>query len=148
MINNSKKIKSVKEIKKLIDEVKLPDYTYRTNFSSAEFLVDFDCGLIVAAKLIKQDDKMVYKFILGTQFVSEKEVTYEEIKMIHSIIDILEENKKFVTSRLKKYTVEEWGKEQEEAKIRREKMLEAFQIMFEEHMRRKYENDYYTKIGD
>ena len=53
-------VKSVKEIKKLIDEVKLPDYTYKTNFSSAEFLVDFDCGLIVAAKLIKQDDKMIF----------------------------------------------------------------------------------------
>ena len=105
MKNELEKINSVKEIRKLIDEVRLPEYTYKTNFSCADYLVDFNCGIIIAAKLVKQDDKMVYKFILDTQFVSDKEITYEEIKMIHSIIDILEENRKFVLSRLKKYTV-------------------------------------------
>ena len=151
MNDNLKRIKSVKEIRKLIDEVKLPDYTYRTNFSSTEFLVNFDCGLIIAAKLVKQDNKMVYKFILDTQFLSYAEITYEEINMIKGIIEILEDNRKFVLSRLNKYTVEAWKKEQEEAKIRSEKMLEALKLMFEENMKRKYENsydDYYAKIGE
>lgn len=150
MNDNLKRIKSVKEIRKLIDEVKLPDYTYRTNFSSTEFLVNFDCGLIIA-KLVKQDNKMVYKFILDTQFLSYAEITYEEINMIKGIIEILEDNRKFVLSRLKKYTVEAWEKEQEEAKIRSEKILEALKLMFEENMKRKYENsydDYYAKIGE
>lgn len=141
----------MKEIRKLIDEVRLADYTYRTNFSNNECLIDFDCGIIIAAKLVKQDDKMVYKFILDTQFISDKEITYEEIKMIHSIIDILEENRRFVLSRLKKYTVEEWEKEQEERKIRSEKILEAFKLMLEDHIKRKYENyhdDYYVGMGE
>lgn len=137
-------VKSVKEIKKLIDEVKLPDYTYKTNFSSAEFLVDFDCGLIVAAKLIKQDDKMVYKFVLDTQFISEKEVTYEEMKMIIKIIEIFENNRKFVLSRLKKYTVEEYEKEKMERERRSEIMLEALKTMFI----RKFESNQQQEMGD
>lgn len=137
-------VKSVKEIKKLIDEVKLPDYTYKTNFSSAEFLVDFGCGLIVAAKLIKQDDKMVYKFVLDTQFISEKEVTYEEMKMIIKIIEIFENNRKFVLSRLKKYTVEEYEKEKMERERQSEIMLEALKTMFI----RKFESNQQQEMGD
>lgn len=131
-------VKSVKEIRKLIDEVKLQDYTYKTNFSSTEFLINFDCGLIIAAKLTKQEDKMVYKFILDTQFISEKEVTYEEIKMIHHVMDILEDNRKFVISKFKKYTIEEWEREQEEAKIKSEKVLGALKTMFIKNIERDY----------
>lgn len=46
-------IKSVKEIKKLIDEVILPGYYYKTNFSCSDFLVDINCKLIINALLVK-----------------------------------------------------------------------------------------------
>lgn len=124
------KIKSVKEIRKLIDEVILPGYHYTTNFSCADFLIDINYKLIIKANLIKQDDSMIYVFVLDTQFVSEKEISYEEMKMIISIIEILENNRNFVLLRLKKYSVEEYEKEQEERKKQSEMMLEALKSMF------------------
>ena len=125
------KIKTVKEIKKIIDKVMLDGYTYKTNFSSSEFLVDINNCLIIAAKLVKHDDKMVYEFILDTQFLSEKEVTYDELKMINKIIDILEDNRSFVLSRLKKYTVEEYEKEKEYREKQSEMMFESLKKLVE-----------------
>ena len=119
------KVKSVKEIKQLIDKVILPGYTYKTNFSSAEFLVDINFSFIIAARLVKYDNVMRYEFILDTQFLSSKEITYEELKMVNKIIDTLENNRNFVLSRLKKYTVEEYEAEVEYRKKRSEMMLEA-----------------------
>ena len=146
-----KKVKNAREMKVLIDKVMIPGYHYRTNYNCSDFLIDINSNLIIKAKLFKENDEMVYKFILDTQFIYEKEISYEELKMVINIIDIFENNKEFTLSKFKKYTVEEYEKEQEEAKIRSEKMLEAFQIMLEEHMKRKYENgydDYYTKMGE
>ena len=57
--------------------------------------------------------------------MSEAEITYDEFVMIKNIIDILEENRKFVLSRLKKYTVEEYEKEEQERKEQSEKALET-----------------------
>ena len=138
------KIKSVKEIKKLIDEVMLQGYYYKTNFSCSDFLVDINYKLIIKASLVGQEDKMVYEFVLDTQFLSEKGISYEEMKMIISIIEILENNRKFVLSRLKKYTVEEYEKEQEEKKKKSEMMLEALKTMFI----RKIEGNHQQKIED
>ncbi len=119
------KIKTVKEIKQLIDEVLIPGYKYKTNFSSSEFLVDINYSLIIAAKLVKCDDKMKYEFVLDTQFLSSKEIKYEELKMINNIIDIMENNRDFVLSKLKKYTVEEYEKEVEYRKKQSEMMMNA-----------------------
>jgi len=123
------KVKSVKEIKKLIDKVMLPNYHYTTNFSSAEFLVEINNKFIVIAKPICNENEFYYEFVLDTQFLSEKEITYNELIMIKKVIDILEQNRKFVLSRLKKYTPEEY---KEELRIRDEqskRMLEALQQM-------------------
>ena len=105
------KIKTVKEIKNLIDKVILPGYKYKTNFSNAEFLIDINQSLIISAKLVKENNKMNYEFTLDTQFLYSKEISVKEIKMINDILNILENNKKFVISKLKKYTVEEYEKE-------------------------------------
>lgn len=110
------KVNRVRDIKKIIDDIILPGYSYHTNFNSSEFLIDINYRLVIAAKLVKNGDEMEYKFILDTQFLSEPEITYDEIKMISNIIDILEYNKKFVLSRLKKYTVEEYEKEMAQKK--------------------------------
>ena len=122
---NNKKIKRVKDLKKIIDKVLLPNYIYKTNFNSSDFLIDINYNIIIKAKLIKKDNKMVYEFVVDTQFMSEAEITYDEIVMIKNIIDILEESRKFVLSRLKKYTVEEYEKEEQERKEQSEKALEA-----------------------
>ena len=129
-------VKSVRDIKKLIDKVLLPGYKYKTNFNCAEFLIDINSRLLIMAKLIEKNHKMIYEFVLDTQFVSDKEISYDELKMVIKIIDILESNRKFVLSRLKKYTVEEYKKEKEERERLSNKMLEALT----KELERKYIN--------
>jgi len=143
-MNNYKKAKSVKEIRNMIDRVMLPNYTYRTNFSYSDSLIFINNSLNIAAKLIKHEDKMIYRFILDTQFLSDKEITYDEIKMIMHIIDILEDNRFFVLSRLKKYTVEEYEKEQEEKERQSEAFFKSFTSFFENQLNKKSpEDDYF-----
>ena len=115
-------IKTVKEIKNLIDKVIIPGYTYKTNFSSPDFLVELG-DLVIKANLIQRDDKMVYEFALDIQFRYTYLVNYDEIIMINKIIKILEENRQFVLSKFKKYTVEEYQKEQELRDKRSEEFL-------------------------
>lgn len=124
------KVKTVKEIKKLIDKVILPGYTYKTNFSSAEFLVYFSFGVNLVAKLVRYADKVEYEFVLDTQFLFSKEITKAEINMVSQVLDILEDNKKFVLSRLKKYTVKEYDEEMKRKKEQSEAMFEALKDMF------------------
>lgn len=108
----------------LIDKVMLPGYTYKTNFSSAEFLVDINNRFVIIAKPMCLEDKFYYDFALDTEFLYEKEITYNELVMIKNIIDILEENRSFVLSKLKKYTAKEYLEEQRIRKKRSEEMLE------------------------
>lgn len=122
-VDYMEKINTVKDIKKLIDKVILPNYKYKTNFSCAEFLIDINFKLIIQAKPICTEEEFHYEFVLDTQFLSEKEITYNELIMVKNVIDILEKNKKFVLSRLKKYTVEEY---KAELKIREERSKMMF----------------------
>lgn len=116
-------MKTVKELKQEIDKVIVPGYTYQTNLSWTERLVSINHGLGIGAKLVRVDDKMVYDFIVDTQFISSKEITYNEICMCKDIIDILEKNRNFVLRRLKKYTVDEYEKEQLEFKQKQESFI-------------------------
>ena len=136
MKNN--RIKNVKEIKKLINEVLLPGYCYKTNFSCADFLIDINYKFIIKAELVKQDNRMIYVFVLDTQKKKKKVISYEEMKMIIDIIKILENNRKFVLSRLKKYTVEEYEKEKMERERKSEMMLEVLKTMFIKKIERDY----------
>ena len=140
---NNKSIKSVKDLKVLIDNVMLPNYYYKTNFSCSDFLIDINYKIIIKANLVKKDNKMVYEFVIDTQFISDQEITYDEIVMIKNIIEILEENKKFVLSRLKKYTVEEYEKEEQERKESRERALEELKKIITMKYNNELENDYF-----
>ena len=135
---NNKNIRSVKNLKLLIDKVVLPNYSYKTNFSDPDFLIDINYKIIIKARLIKKDNKMVYEFVVDTQFISDQEITYDEIVMVKNIIEILEENRKFVLSRLKKYTVEEYEKEMEEKEKRREKAFEELKQIFTMQYKNRY----------
>ena len=93
------------------------------------FMIDINYDFIIKAKLIKKDNKMVYEFVLDMQFSRDSEITYDEIVMAKNIIEILEKNRKFVLSRLKKYTVEEYEREEQKRKEDSEKVLEALKQM-------------------
>ena len=135
----SNSIKRVRDIKILFDKVLLPNYSYETNFSCAEFLVDINHSLIIKAKLEKNENQMIYKFVVDTQFLSNAEISYDEVVMLKKIIDILEENRKFVLSRLKKYTVEEYNEEERKRKEDSEKMLKALEKMIEMSYKKEYD---------
>ena len=113
----------VKELKQEIESVMIPGYTYQTNLSCAERLVSINHGVGIGTKLVQKDNKMVYEFIVDTQFVGSKEITYDEICMCKDIIDIFEKNRAFVLRRLKKYTIEEYEQEQIEFTRKQEQLI-------------------------
>lgn len=120
------KINSVKEIKKIIDKLIIPGYHYKTNFSSSEFLVDIESKFIIIAKPVCTDKDFHYEFVLDTQFLSLKEITYQELVMIKNIIEVLEENRSFVLKRLKKYTVDEY---KEKLRLREEESRKILLVL-------------------
>lgn len=119
----------LRDLKQEINKEVLEGYKLRTNFSSNEFLVEIG-NFIIIAKIICTDTEVKYEFVLDTQFVSDKEITYEELVMIKNVIELLNKNKKLAISRLKKWTVEEYREDGRLRKIQSERMLEELKSIF------------------
>ena len=117
-------IKNLKELRSLIKNEVLQGYRLKTNFSCDEFFVEVG-DMIIIAKTICSEKEVKYEFTVDTQFLSSKEITYEEIVMIKNNIDILNKYKLLAISRLKKWTVEEYLEDKMIREKRREEMLEA-----------------------
>ncbi len=117
------------DLKKEIIKNTIEGYKVKTNFSSCDFLVQMG-ALIIIAKPICLEKEVRYEFMLDTQFLSNKEINYEEILMIKNVIDILNKNKKLALSRLKKWTVEEYIEDKRQKELRSEQMLEALKMAF------------------
>ena len=120
---------SLTDLKKEIIQNTIEGYKVKTNFSSCDFLVQIGAFIIIA-KPICLEKEVRYEFMLDTQFLSNKEITYEEIIMIKNIIDLLNKNKKLALSRLKKWTVEEYIEDKRQKELRSEQMLEALKSAF------------------
>ena len=120
---------SLTDLKKEIIQNTIEGYKVKTNFSSCDFLVQIGAFIIIA-KPICLEKEVRYEFMLDTQFLSNKEITYEEIIMIKNIIDLLNKNKKLALSRLKKWTVEEYIEDKRQRELRSEQMLEALKSAF------------------
>ena len=114
---------NLRDLKQEIIKMVPSEYKVKTNFSYTDFLVEIG-NLIIIAKTICTESEVKYEFVLDTQFVSCQEVTYDEIVVVKNVIELLNQNKKLAISRLKKWTVEEYLKDQEERERRRELMLE------------------------
>lgn len=117
------------ELKKEIIRNTIEGYKVKTNFSLCDFLVQIG-GLIIIAKPICLEKEVRYEFMLDTQFLSNKEITYEELLMIKNIIDLLNKNKKLALSRLKKWTIEEYIEDKRQRELRSQQMLEALKSAF------------------
>lgn len=135
-------MKTVKELKEEIDKIMKHGCTYKTNLSWAEHLIDINHGLGIAAKLVRVEDKMIYEFIVDTQFISSKEITYDEVCMCKDVIEILEKNRNFVLKRLKKYTIEEYEQEQLEFKQRQDNLIKFLDSIFHTKKMSGEEDDY------
>ncbi len=98
-------------------------YKVKTNFSSCEFLVEVG-NMIIIAKPICINEDVVYKFMLDTQFLTNGELTYEEAVILKEIMELLINNKKLATSRLKKWKKEEFLEDKRQRKLQSEQMLE------------------------
>lgn len=115
---------NLRDLKQEIIKITPQEYKVRTNFSSNEFLVEVG-NFIICAKIICTETEVDYEFVLDTQFMSEKEITYKEIVIAKNIIELLNSNKKLAISRLKKWNREEYLKDKEERKRESEEMLES-----------------------
>lgn len=120
---------SVTELKNIIKTKVIDGYKLKTNFSSEEFFVEIG-NLIIIAKPICTEKEVRYEFLLDTQFLSSKEINYEELKMIKEVIELLELHRKTAISRLKRWTVKEYKEEQKLKEEQSEKMLEALKRAF------------------
>ena len=74
------------------------------------------------------ENSTCYEFVLDTQFLPDKQILYDEIVMIKNIIDILEDNRKFVLSRFKKYSLVEYQEERRKREEASERMLESLKM--------------------
>lgn len=118
------------ELKKEIIKNTIEGYKVKTNFSSCDFLIQIG-GFVIIAKPVCLEKEVKYEFMLDIQFLSNKEITYEEILMVKNIIDLLNKNKKLAISRLKKWTVEEYIEDKRKRELRSQQMLEALKSVFE-----------------
>lgn len=119
----------LRDLKQEINKEVIKGYKLRTNFSSNEFLVEIG-NFIIIAKIICTDIEVKYEFVLDTQFVSDKEINYEELVMIKNVINLLNKNKKLALSRLRKWTVEEYREDVRQRELQRERMLEELKSIF------------------
>lgn len=117
------------QLKKEIIKNTIEGYKVKTNFSSCDFLIQIG-GFVIIAKPICLEKEVKYEFMLDIQFLSNKEITYEEILMIKNIIDLLNKNKNLAISRLKKWTIEEYIEDKRKRELRSQQMLEALKSAF------------------
>lgn len=105
------------------------EYNFKVNFTKADFLVEIG-NLIIKAKTVCDETEVKYEFVLDTQFLSQDEITYDELVMVKEIIEVLEANKELAISKLGKWTVEKY---KEDIRLREERsaqMLEALKKAF------------------
>ena len=121
-------------LKKEIIQNTIEGYKVKTNFSSCDFLVQIGAFIIIA-KPICLEKEVRYEFMLDTQFLSNKEITYKEILMIKNVMDLLNDNKKLAISRLKKWTVEEFKEDKRQRESRSEQMLDALKSVFSSRLK-------------
>lgn len=120
---------NLEELKHEIVKNTMKGYPVKTNFSSCEFFVEIG-DFIIIAKPICIEQEVKYEFMLDVQFLSHTEINYEEIIMIKNIIDILNKHNGLATSRLKKWTVEEYLEDKKQSELERQQIYEMLKNAF------------------
>lgn len=124
--------KEFANIRKMIKKELISGYKCKIDFNDPRFLIEIEEVLIIAAKLYKKNNQIVYEFVFDTIFIgSNSVITYEEIKMINKIIGILYNYKETIISRFKKYTVEEYDYEEAKTNYFLEHIGSAFEKTLE-----------------
>ena len=113
-IVNARNIWEFFKEKELIDKFSIVSILQIVLYGRYDYIKDFYIDKVLAKDSNIQE--LYYEFMLDVQFLSEKELTYQELVMAKNVIELLNQNKKLATSRLKKWTVEEYLKDQEERK--------------------------------
>ena len=119
----------ITQLRKVIKSKVSKDYRLKINFSKPQFFVEIG-NLIINAKAICNETGLKYEFVLDTQFLSQKEITFGEIIMVKEIIEVLEANKELAISKLRKWTIEEYKEDIRLKEEQSERMLEALKEAF------------------
>ena len=117
------------KLKKLIKSKVLKEYKTKINFDNPQNYIEIG-NLTIIAKLVCNENTVVYEFVLDTQFCNSNELTHKEITMINEIMTILEEHKQLAISKLKKWTVEEYKEELYKKQIKSEQLINALKEAF------------------
>lgn len=119
----------ISQLRKVIKSKVKKDYRLKINFSRPQFFIEIG-NLIINAKPICNETGVKYEFVLDTQFLSQREITFDELIMLKDIIEILEANKELAISKLSKWTIEEYKEHIRLKEEQRERMLEALKEAF------------------
>ncbi len=129
-----KEAKDIKELKELINNEIISGYECKINFDNSRFLIKIGDELVISIELFKEDKNMSYNFIFNVEFISNNLVSYDEINMINSILEILNDNKELITSKFKEYSIEEYDVERQ----KEDKIAKQIGIAFDKALTRAY----------
>lgn len=138
--------KEYAKIRKQIMEQLISGYKCKINFNDPSFLIEIEDNLIIAAIPYKKNNQIVYEFVFDIRFIgSDYVISYEEVKMINGIIEILYNYKEIIVSKFRQYTVEEYDYEEEKANY----ILDSFARALENTLKKAYEEriDKENKVG-
>lgn len=138
--------KEYAKIRKQIMEQLISGYKCKINFNDPSFLIEIEDNLIIAAIPYKKNNQIVYEFVFDIRFIgSDYVISYEEVKMINRIIEILYNYKEIIVSKFRQYTVEEYDYEEEKANY----ILDSFARALENTLKKAYEEriDKENKVG-
>lgn len=138
--------KEYAKIRKQIREQLISGYKCKINFNDPSFLIEIEDNLIIAAIPYKKNNQIVYEFVFDIRFIGgDYVISYEEVKMINRIIEILYNYKEIIVSKFRQYTVEEYDYEEEKANY----ILDSFARALENTLKKAYEEriDKENKVG-
>ena len=138
--------KEYAKIRKQIREQLISGYKCKINFNDPSFLIEIEDNLIIAAIPYKKNNQIVYEFVFDIRFIGgDYVISYEEVKMINRIIEILYNYKEIIVSKFRQYTVEEYDYEEEKANY----VLDSFARALENTLKKAYEEriDKENKVG-
>ncbi len=119
----------ISQLREAIKSKVKKDYRLKINFSRPQFFIEIG-NLIINAKPICNETGVKYEFVLDTQFLSQREITFDELIMVKEIIEVLEANKELAISKLSKWTIEEYKEHIRLKEEQREQMLKALKEAF------------------
>lgn len=92
-------VKSIKELRSELDKVMPKDYTYYIDYSYDYFRIEIDHYFVIDARVERLVDYVTCEFVLEVKEFDDY-LTYNDLMLVICVIDVLNNNRDFVLSKL------------------------------------------------